>query len=34
MEVCRPLPFEALPRPRVTNILSRSLTGLFPQRGD
>lgn len=34
MEVCRPLPFEALPRPRVTNVLSRALTGLFPQRGE
>jgi putative membrane protein len=32
MEVCRPLPFEALPRPRVTNLLSRALTGLFPKR--
>jgi putative membrane protein len=30
MEVCRPLPFDALPRPRVSNILGRALTGLFP----
>ena len=29
MEVCRPLPFAALPRPRVTNLLSRAMTGLF-----
>lgn len=34
MEVCRPLPFAVLPRPRVTNLLSRALTGLFPQRGE
>jgi putative membrane protein len=29
MEVCRPLPFVALPRPSVSNVLSRALTGLF-----
>ena len=29
MEVCRPLPFRTLPRPRVTNVLQRALTGLF-----
>ncbi len=29
MEVCRPLPFSALPRPRVSNIVGRALTGLF-----
>ena len=29
MEVCRPLPFAALPRPKVSNIIGRSLTGLF-----
>ena len=29
MEVCRPLPFAALPRPSVSNVLSRALTGLF-----
>ncbi|MFD1882211.1 YcjF family protein [Paracoccus pacificus] len=33
MEVCRPLPFVNLPHPRVTNIVSRALTGLFG-RGD
>ena len=33
MEVCRPLPFSALPRPKVSNIISRSLTGLFGGRG-
>lgn len=32
MEVCRPLPFEALPRPRVHNVLSRALAGLFGSR--
>lgn len=29
MEVCRPLPFRALARPKITNILSRGLQGLF-----
>lgn len=29
MEVCRPLPFAALPAPRVTSLLGRALTGLF-----
>lgn len=29
MDLCRPLPFVAAPRPKVTNLLSRSLTGLF-----
>ncbi|MFS4439390.1 YcjF family protein [Paracoccaceae bacterium GXU_MW_L88] len=29
MEVCRPMGFNALPRPRVTALLRRSLTGLF-----
>ncbi|MFV0410913.1 MAG: YcjF family protein [Paracoccus sp. (in: a-proteobacteria)] len=29
MEVCRPLPFIAQPRPRVTNLISRGLAGLF-----
>lgn len=28
MELCRPLPFEALPRPKVTNLVSRALAGL------
>lgn len=29
IEVCRPLPFAALPKPRVTNLVSRALAGLF-----
>ncbi len=29
MEVCRPLPFAALPRPKVSNLIGRALTGLF-----
>ncbi|WP_316015484.1 TIGR01620 family protein [Roseobacter sp. HKCCA0434] len=29
IEVCRPLPFTALRRPSVTNLMQRSLTGLF-----
>lgn len=29
MEVCRPLPFMVQPRPRVGNLLSRGLQGLF-----
>lgn len=32
MDVCRPLPFAALPRPKVSNVIGRSLSGLF-QRG-
>jgi putative membrane protein len=32
MEVCRPLPFAALPRPKVSNLIGRALTGLF-QKG-
>ena len=32
MEVCRPLPFAALPRPKVSNLVRRALTGLF-QKG-
>jgi len=32
MEVCRPLPFAALPRPRVSNLIGRALAGLF-QKG-
>lgn len=35
VEVCRPLPFAALPKPRVTNLVSRALAGLFGTgRGD
>lgn len=33
MEVCRPLPFDALPKPKVSNILGRSMSGLF-QKAD
>lgn len=29
MEVCRPLPFRALPRPRVTGVIQRALAGMF-----
>jgi putative membrane protein len=29
MEMCRPMPFVALPKPKVTNLVSRALTGLF-----
>ena len=29
MEVCRPMPFKALPKPRVTQVVSRALAGLF-----
>ena len=32
MEVCRPLPFGAGRRPRVTSLIRRALTGLFAQR--
>ncbi len=34
MEVCRPMPFVALPKPKVTNLVSRALTGLFGQGSD
>lgn len=34
MEVCRPLPFAVLPRPNVSNVIGRSLRGLFPQKAD
>ena len=33
MEVCRPLPFAALPRPKVSNVIGRALTGLFQREG-
>jgi putative membrane protein len=33
MEVCRPMPFAALPKPKVTNLVSRALTGLFGKDG-
>ncbi|MDN5786562.1 YcjF family protein [Pseudorhodobacter sp.] len=29
MELCRPMPFVALPRPKVTNVISRALAGVF-----
>jgi putative membrane protein len=29
MEVCRPMPFNAVLKPRVTTVVSRALTGLF-----
>ncbi len=29
MELCRPMPFAALPRPKVTNLMSRAMTGVF-----
>ncbi|MEZ5778940.1 MAG: TIGR01620 family protein [Paracoccaceae bacterium] len=29
VEVCRPLPFAVLPKPRITNLVSRGLAGLF-----
>ena len=29
MEVCRPLPFIAQPRPKVRNLVTRGLRGLF-----
>ena len=33
MDVCRPLPFAALPRPKVSNLVGRALTGLFQRDG-
>lgn len=32
MELCRPMPFAALPRPGVTQTVSRALAGLIPSR--
>lgn len=29
MEMCRPMPFDTLRKPKVTNLVSRALTGLF-----
>jgi putative membrane protein len=29
IEVCRPMPFRAAPRPKVTNLVTRALAGLF-----
>jgi putative membrane protein len=33
MEICRPLPFQALPRPRTSHIMSRALSGVFDKSG-
>ncbi len=33
IEVCRPMPFVALPRPKVTNLTSRAIAGLFSRKG-
>jgi putative membrane protein len=32
LDVCRPLPFRALARPRVSNLVARGLQGLFGNR--
>lgn len=29
MEMCRPMPFVSLPKPKVSNLISRALTGVF-----
>ena len=34
IEVCRPLPFTALPRPKVRSIITQSLGGLFGKGGN
>jgi putative membrane protein len=34
MELCRPMPFAALPRPKVSNLMSRALTGVFDGFGE
>jgi putative membrane protein len=33
MEVCRPMPFAALPKPKVTNLVSRALAGVLRMPG-
>jgi putative membrane protein len=33
MELCRPLPFTVLPRPAVTSLVRRALTGMFGGQG-
>jgi putative membrane protein len=33
MELCRPMPFATLPKPKVTNLVSRALTGLWNREG-
>lgn len=32
LEVCRPMPFRRLKKPRVTNLIGRSLTGVFGKK--
>jgi putative membrane protein len=32
MEVCRPLPFASLPKPRITEMMKRALTGFFDRQ--
>ena len=32
MEVCRPMPFRALPKPRVTRLTGRALAGVFDRK--
>jgi len=34
MELCRPLPFNALPRPSTSGTLSRAIAGLVPRKAD
>ncbi len=34
MDVCRPLPFKAAPRPKVSNLVARALSGLFGDKAD
>lgn len=33
MEVCRPMPFRAVPKPKVTGLVKNALTGLFSRAG-
>jgi len=33
MQVCRPLPFRQIQRPKVRNLIANALTGLFGQTG-
>jgi putative membrane protein len=32
MELCRPMPFAALPKPGVTNLVGRALAGVFDRQ--
>ena len=34
MEMCRPMPFVSLPKPKVSNLVSRALSGVFRQTKD